>query len=120
MEDQNINTTNQNQVPIPGAILSLVFGIISLVLCWYFWVPVAGIILNIVCLIFAIIAMKKGKQAMLLFENNKGVYKPGTYNIAKIGKILGLVGLILNAIFILLAFIFTIIILSAGGIDRMF
>lgn len=111
MEEQITNTqpTVQNAAPVPGAVVSLVFGIISLVLCWYFWIPIAGLVLSILCLVFAILAMSKGKKAMAEFTANPGVYKQGSFNIAKIGKILGLVGLILNAIFVLIAIIFTVI-----------
>ena len=111
MEEQNTNPQPQTQMqtPVPGSIGALVFGIISLVLCWYFWIPIVGIVFNIVCLIFAIMAMGKGKKAIAAFEATPGQYKQGSLGIAKVGKILGLVGVILNALFLLLAIIFTII-----------
>lgn len=95
--------------PIPGSVMSLVFGIISLVLCWYFWIPFAGIVLSIVALIFGILAMSKGKKAMALFTQSPGQYKQGSFSLAKIGKILGLIGLILNAIFLIIAIIISIL-----------
>lgn len=119
MEEQNV--TNEQQAPttqaqpqaaglppIPGSIISLVFGIISLVFCWYFWVPIAGIILCIACLIFGIIAMSKGKKAIALFNEAPGKYKQGSLGLAKTGKILGLIGLILNILFVILAVVATI------------
>ncbi len=118
MEEQNVNTETpstpspQPQAaglpPIPGSIISLVFGIISLVLCWYFWAPVAGIILCIACLIFGILAMSKGKKAIALFNESPGKYKQGSLSLAKTGKILGLIGLIVNALFTIIAIVFTI------------
>lgn len=98
----------QGVPPIPGAIISLVFGIISLVFCWYFMIPIAGIILCIMCLIFGIIAMNKGKNAINLYNQTPDQYKKGSLGLAKAGKILGLIGLILNAIFIIISIIVTI------------
>jgi len=111
--EENINTqpqtTPQALPPIPGSIMSLVFGIISLVLCWYFWVPFAGIVLCIASLIFGIVAMSKGKKAIALFTETPGQYKQGSLSLAKIGKILGLIGTIVNAIFLIIAIIISII-----------
>jgi hypothetical protein len=111
MEEQNTNTQQQITPlpPVPGAIIALIFGIVSLVVCWYFFIPYAGILLNIACLVFAILAMGKGKKAMAAFEAAPGQYKTGSFNLAKIGKILGLVGVILNAIFIVVAILWTFV-----------
>jgi len=110
--EENINTqpqaTPQALPPIPGSIISLVFGIISLVICWYFWIPIAGIVLCIACLILGIVAMSKGKKAINLFNQSPGQYKQGSLSLAKTGKILGLIGLILNAIFIIAGIFITI------------
>lgn len=110
MEEQNVTPQAQPQAvpPIPGAIGSLVFGIISLVFCWYFWIPIVGLIIVIACLVFGILAMGKGKKAMAMYDQNPTQYKKGSYSIAKVGKILGLIGLILNALFVIVAVIFTI------------
>ncbi|MEI6124021.1 MAG: hypothetical protein WCQ95_10390 [Bacteroidota bacterium] len=111
MEEQNTNTQPQTNVqpPVPGAIGALVFSIISLVLCWYFWFPVVGLIFNILCLVFGIMAMGKGKKAMAAYEATPDQFKKGSYSIAKIGKILGLVGLILNALLLIVAIVFTFV-----------
>ncbi len=112
MEEQNTNTQPQAQTvpPVPGAIMALVFGIISLVLCWYFWFPFVGLVLNIVCLVFGILAMGKGKKAMAEFNASPALYKPSSLGLAKVGKILGLVGLILNILFLIIAIIFSFVI----------
>lgn len=115
--EENMNTQTQTPPPaqpqalppIPGSVISLVFGIISLVLCWYFWVPFAGIVLCIASLIFAIVAMSKGKKAIALFNQAPGQYKQGSLSLAKTGKILGLIGVIVNAIFLIIAIIISII-----------
>jgi hypothetical protein len=111
--EENTNTpsptTPQALPPIPGSIISLVFGILSLVLCWYFWIPFAGIVLCIAALIFGILGMSKGKKAIALFAEKPGQFKQGSLSLAKTGKILGLVGLILNAIFLIIAIIISII-----------
>jgi len=113
--EENTNTQPQTTPPaqalppIPGSIISLIFGIISLVLCWYFWVPFAGIVLCIASLIFAIVAMSKGKKAIALFNETPGQYKQGSLSLAKTGKILGLIGIIVNAIFLIIAIIISIV-----------
>jgi magnesium-transporting ATPase (P-type) len=124
MEEQNTNTQPQSNLlpPVPGAVIALVFGIISLVLCWYFFIPFAGLVLNIVCLVFAIMAMGKGKKAMAAFEAAPGQYKQGSFSLAKIGKILGLVGLILNIIFLILAILWSFVfgsMMSSGMMNNM-
>ncbi len=111
MEEQNTNTTPQSNLlpPVPGGVIALVFGIISLVLCWYFMVPFVGLVLNAACLVFGIMAMNKGKKAMAMFEAAPGQYKQGSYSLAKVGKILGLVGLILNILFLILAILWSFV-----------
>ena len=124
MEEQTTNTQPQSNLlpPVPGAIIALVFGIISLVLCWYFFIPFAGLVLNAACLVFGILAMSKGKKAMAAFEAAPGQYKQGSFNLAKIGKILGLVGLIVNIIFLILAILWTFVFgafVSSGALHNM-
>jgi len=111
MEEQNTNTQPQAQTvpPVPGAIMALVFGIISLVFIWFFLVPFLGLVLNITGLILGILAMKKGKKAMLDFEATPDIFSKGSFGLSKLGKVFGLIGLILNAIFLIVSIITSIL-----------
>jgi len=111
MEEQNTNV--QNLPSVPKGVGALIFGILSLVLCWYFMIPWVGLVLNIVALVFAIIAMGNGKKAIAEFAANPGKYKQGSLGLAKVGKILGLVGLIINIIFLILAILWSFIFAAA-------
>lgn len=109
MEEQNTTPQAQPQAPVPGAVGALIFGIISLVLCWYFWIPWVGLVLTIATLVFGILAMSKGGKAVKEFNANPGQYKQGSLSLAKIGKILGIIGLILSIIFVILAILWSFI-----------
>ncbi|RKE94743.1 CCC motif membrane protein [Ichthyenterobacterium magnum] len=74
---------------LPNSTLILVFGIISIVLCWCY--GVIGIPLSIVALILA------GK-AKKVYLTNPEEYTG--YQNVKTGKILALIGLILNVLFL--------------------
>ena len=109
MENQNPSNPVVTQETLPGALLALIFGIISLVFAWYFWIPFVGLVFNIATLVFAIVAMKKGGSAVKLFNENPGKYRQGHRGMANTGKILGIIGLILNIIFLILAILWTFI-----------
>ena len=75
---------------LPNAILSLVLGILSVVTC---------ICYGIIGLPLGIIAFVLGNKALKVYHENPEEYK-GSGN-ANAGKVLGIVGIILNLIFIL-------------------
>jgi len=77
------------QKQLPNATLVLVFGIISIVLCWCY--GIIGLPLGIVAIIL-------GNKAIKVDQQQPDVYL-GVQN-AKIGKILGIIGVILNLLFI--------------------
>jgi len=89
---------------LPNATLILVFGIISIVLCWCY--GLIGIPLSIVALVLA------GKATKTYAEDPEAY--TGFQNV-KVGKILAIIGLVLNLIF--LAYIVWII--SKIGIDAL-
>ena len=75
---------------LPNSTLILVFGIISIVTCCCY---------GIIGLIFGIIALVLASKATKLYAANPDLYSD--YNNVKIGKILAIVGLVLNAIYLL-------------------
>lgn len=101
MENNNENTGGTNWTPpstptgvgqeLPGAIASLVTGIIGLALSLFFGCGPVGIVLSI-------IAFVKGKKAVKEYEANPGGYTLSSYNQAKPGKILGIIGIIFGGL----------------------
>ena len=75
---------------LPNSTLILVFGIISIVTCCFY---------GIIGLIFGIIALVLASKATKLYAANPDLYSD--YNNVKIGKILAIIGLVLNAIYLL-------------------
>ena len=70
---------------LPNSTLILVFGIISIVTCCCY---------GIIGLIFGIIALVLASKATKLYAANPDLYSD--YNNVKIGKILAIIGLVLN------------------------
>ena len=71
----------------PGAVSSLVCGIISVVLCW---VPIAGLVLGII----AIISSRKAKAAV---QSNPEAYEGGGMAVG--GLVCGIVGTVSSALY---------------------
>jgi prolipoprotein diacylglyceryltransferase len=125
MENQEVNPIPQApvtpppaggpQILMPGAILWMIFGIISVILCWYGFIPVAGIFLAIISLVFAILAFTKGKKMMAEFQANPGKYKPASAGLIKTAKITGLIGLIISCIMLVVGIIVTIVAFTASS-----
>ena len=80
------------QPTLPNATAALVLGIISIPTCFCY-----GII-GMACGIIAIIL---GSKAVKLYKENPGVYNPTSYNNANAGKICGIIGVVLSALFLL-------------------
>lgn len=93
---------------VPGGIASLVMGIIGLFLSLCTGCGIIGFILSI-------IAFVKGKGAVKLYESNPSLYNEQSYNQAKAGKVLGLIGLILGILVIFLL----ILLLITGALAEM-
>lgn len=90
------------QQKLPNATLILVFGIVSIVTCCCY---------GIIGLIFGIIAIVMAKKATALYLENPEQYTG--YSNVKTGKILALVGIILNVIYL----IWTIYLFSTLGFE---
>ncbi len=99
MENQN-QSNNVAQQPLPNSTAILVLGIISIALCWCY--GVIGVTLGIIALVLS------GKS-MSLYKINPSAYTVGSYNNAKAGKICAIIGLSLSGlvlIWIVVYFIF--------------
>ncbi|NLN25908.1 MAG: DUF4190 domain-containing protein [Bacteroidetes bacterium] len=90
------NFLQEEKQPLPNATLILVFGIISIVLCCCYGI---GIVFSIATLVMA-------PKALRTYNENPAVYK-GYQNVIT-GRILAIIGLILNIIYIgFMIYIFT-------------
>lgn len=76
---------------LPNSTLILVFGIISIVTCCCY---------GVIGLVFGIIALVMANKATNLYLQNPELYTG--YSNVKTGKILAIIGVILNAIFLLI------------------
>ena len=96
MENQNIPPVPQTpigmQPVLPNATAALVLGIISIPTCICYGLP------GMACGIIAIIL---GNKAVKLFKDNPGVYSPSSYSNANAGRICGIIGVCLSALFLL-------------------
>ena len=90
------------QQKLPNSTLILVFGIISIVTCCCY---------GVLGLIFGIIAMVMAKKATETYVANPELYTG--YQNVKTGKILAIIGIILNVIYL----IFNIYILATLGTE---
>jgi len=90
------------QQKLPNATLILVFGIVSIVTCCCY---------GIIGLIFGIIAIVMAKKATALYLENPEQYTG--YSNVKTGKILAIIGIILNAIYL----VWTIYLFATIGFD---
>lgn len=92
------------QRKLPNTTLIIVLGIASIVLCWCY--GILGIILSVVALILA-------NQSAKLFNANPEMYTD--YSSVKTGKVLAIIGLVLN-ILVILMFLWVISIIGWDAI----
>jgi M penetrans paralogue family 26 len=89
-EQRDYLTPNQTYLPaLPNATVSLVLGILSIVICG------AGLVMGIIGLVLA-------NKDLALFNNQPGVYSISSYNNTKTGRVCSIIGIILNALGIIL------------------
>lgn len=114
MENQSqqppIPQTPMGMMPaLPNATAALVLGIISIPTCFCY---------GIVGMVCGIIAVVLGSKAVTLYKANPGVYNPSSYNNANAGKICGIIGLILSALF--LVYIILVLVLYGVALNSVF
>lgn len=89
------------QQPLPNSTGVLVLGILSIALCWCY--GLIGIILGIIALVLA----SKGNA---LYKLNPSQYSIGSYNNLKAGKICGIIGLSISALYLIIVIIYVVFI----------
>ena len=94
---------NGNAAPknLPNANLIMVLGILSIFLCWWHFVSLAGIVLGIIALVLA-------RKETILYYTNPAGYTISSLNNVKTGRICAIIGLIISIIVFLLVSLFLI------------
>ncbi len=93
MEQPNYN----QQQEVPNATLILVFGILSIVFCFCY--GILGLVFGILSVVFA-------SKSSRLYKQNPNIYTLGSYKNMQAGKICGIIGLSLSALFVLIVLIY--------------
>lgn len=105
-QGQNINqafNTQFGQIPVPNSTAVLVLGILSIVMCFCY--GVIGLALGIIAVVLA-------AKGTLLYNASPTSYTLSSFNNLKAGKICGIIGISLSALYILF---FAIYILVLGA-----
>ncbi len=104
-DNNNVNNNlNQNfggNQNVPNSVGVLVLGILSIVFCWCY--GLLSIIMGIITLVLA----NQGEKA---YQLNPSLYTVASYKNLKAGKICGIIGLSLAAIFIIFLIVYFIVV----------
>jgi hypothetical protein len=87
---------------------SFLSGLLSLMLCWFFWVPVFGIIITIITQILAIMAIIYGRKIKKQPHTSIDMIDPAHLRNARFGRVMGIIGLFISVICFIMAILFTI------------
>ena len=102
--NQQFGNNPGGQVPLPNSTAVLVLGIISIALCWCY---------GIVALTCGIIAIVLGNKAMALYKSNPSAYTLSSFNNTKGGRICGIIGICLGALYIIFVIVYLVILGTA-------
>lgn len=100
-----INQQGSGQQSIPNSTAVLVLGILSIVTCWC---------MGLVGLILGIIALVLSNKAKALDQANPGMYTAGSRNNLKAGRICGIIGISLSALYTVYVIIYFLIVGAAA------
>jgi hypothetical protein len=84
---------HQNSVPqnLPNANLILILGILSILLCWWHFVSLAGIALGFIALIMA-------NKEIKLYQSNPAGFTTASLNNVRTGRTCAIIGLTISII----------------------
>lgn len=97
---QNFNQFGGQQV-LPNSIGALVLGILSIVFCWCY---------GLLAVIMGIIAIVLANQGEKLYNVNPQAYTLSSFKNLKAGKVCGIIGLSLGALYIICIIVYFIIV----------
>lgn len=103
---QNFNNPNNfnqfgGQQVVPNSIGVLVLGILSIVFCWCY---------GILAIIMGIISIVLANQGEKLYQANPQAYSLSSYKNLKAGKVCGIIGLSLGAVYIVFLIVYFIVV----------
>lgn len=90
-----------------SARFSFFSGLISLILCWYFWYPVWGSVLSFLCLLLSVAAVVFGRNALKHIRPQPNLIPRPQRRNAKFGYVLGLIGIFIATICFIFSLLFT-------------
>lgn len=93
------------QVPLPNATAVLVLGIVSIAMCWCY---------GLISLVCGIIAVVLGSKGVAAYKANPSAYTLSSYNNLKAGRICGIVGLSLGALYLIIVIIYIVVVGTAA------
>lgn len=101
-ETSSTFTGNQfnSQIPVPNSTLILILGIASIVTCCCY-----GLI-GIICAIITLVLAKTAKQT---YEADPSLYTPSSYSNVNAGRVCGIIGLAMSAVYIVMIIIVMIV-----------
>jgi hypothetical protein len=104
MTDQNKDylSNNTNAMQLPNATATLVLGILSIVICF----------------ICGIIALVISNKDMALYRTNPELYSAASYNNIKAGRICAIIGIVLQAVAIIVYIVMIAFFVSMAGSFR--
>ncbi len=88
---------------LPNANIVLVLGILSILLCWWYFISAAGIILGIIALVLA-------NREKALYNTNPSQYTISSLNNVKTGRICAIIGITISVV------VFVFVMLMIAGI----
>jgi hypothetical protein len=87
---------------------SFICGLLSLMLCWFFWVPVLGIIITLITTTLATLAIVYGRKVKKHHRTSLDMADPDHLRNARFGRVMGAIGLLLSIICFVLSILSTI------------
>jgi hypothetical protein len=97
------------QQQLPNATAVLVLGIISLPICFcYFLFGVPGLVMSIISFVLS-------NKARKVYEENPSLYTESSYKNMKAGRVCAIIGMILNSLCLVGMIVYVIVIISIMG-----
>lgn len=88
--------------------ISMLSGTLSLMFCWFFWMPYYGIGVTVLTMVLAAIAFISGRRLRKQYNRNPETISEDSQRNARYGVVMGIIGFIMSFICFVFALIITI------------
>ncbi len=88
--------------------ISILTGVLSLMMCWFFWIPVYGIIITVFTMALSVTAIITGRKFIKLSKQKAEVCHRAQMQNARYGLVLGFIGIFMSVICFIAALLFTL------------